>query len=272
MQHDEWVVCRVFQKMAGNKKLFMYADMPYQLADSHSALPGHRDSSPNPTVTDDGDCETCKGNESCYNCQDSFRERASVMASHGDVTWVQVDSKLDVGSVPASIVMATTAMDMSNLIKNSYYPNNTVTINSNGTMVHRYAANLPPTNIVAHPLTPVKSFDHRHGARGGMRPTKLEPLYACESEDEAQSSQRQNLDYAWPGNNVLYQENFPCESPLTPLQTVTGESAQSSCLTDGEFCTDDQHTRMFSRAMRNFSGLPEMTGPIDNLQELGWAY
>ncbi|KAG0578096.1 hypothetical protein KC19_5G204600 [Ceratodon purpureus] len=269
-KHDEWVVCRVFQKMAGNKKLFMYADMPYQLTDSHSSLPGHRDSSPNPTVTDDGDCDTCTGNESCYNCQDSFRDGASMMASQGDVTWVQIaDSKLNaVGNVPGSVAMATSAMDVSNLMKNSYYPNN-VTIS--GAMGQRgYPANLPQANIVAHPLTPVKSFDHRHGTRG-VRATKLEPFYsACEGEDEAQSSQRLNLDYAWPGDNVLYQENFPCESPLTPLQTVTGESAQSSCLSDGAFCTDDQQVRMFSRALRgSFSVLPEMTGPIE---ELGWAY
>jgi hypothetical protein len=221
LQHDEWVVCRVFQKMAGNKKLFMYADMPYQVTDSHSALPGpqHRDSSPNPTVTDDGDCDTCTGNnESCYNCRDGV-----AMASPG--AWVQ-------------------AADMSTL--NPYYP-------STVALMAQQPQPQPQRGYL--PVTPVKAYD-RHRA---TRATKVEPFYQS-GEDEAQSS----LGYAWPGDSVLYQESaFPCDSPLPP-----GESAQSSCLTD----PDDHQARLLSRALRGFSQLPEMAGPIDNLQELGWAY
>lgn len=273
MQNDEWVVCRVFQKISGIKKLFMYADMPYQLTDSHSTLPGHRDSSPNPTVTDDGDCDTCTGNESCYNC-----EGGGVLAQ----AWVQVaDSKLNAMGNNSNVAMAASAMDMSNLMKDSYYTDQTNNNNNNSnslaamnaaTMGRFGTTAMPPT----YPLTPVKAFD-RHGNR--MRATKVEPFFttACEGEDEAQSSQRLNLDYSWPGDNVLYQE-FPCDSPLTPLPTATGESsggAQStSCLSDGTFGDEQQQIRMFSRmAMRgSFPGLPEMSGPIDGLQELGWAY
>lgn len=251
MQNDEWVVCRVFQKIAGNKKLFMYADMPYALGDSHSALPGHRDSSPNPTVTDDGDCDTCTGNESCYNCRGDGLREASLAQ---EVTWVQVaDSKLG----NAGTAMATSAMDMSNMMKDSYY------YNANNEMVVG-GMNMGGPRYAGAPLTPVRAMDGgRRGMRGGM--TKVEPSSLC--EDEAQSSQRLNLDYAWPGcgDNVLYQE-FPCESPL--MQTMTGEStggggqSMTSCITDGAF-GDDSQARMFNRLM---------SGPIDGLQELGWAY
>lgn len=265
LQNDEWVVCRVFQKIAGNKKLFMYADMPYAMTDSHSTLPGHggRDSSPNPTVTDDCDCDTGTGNESCYNCQDNFREASTLVH---DVPWVQVaDSKLgnnNNNTTTNTVAMATSAMDVSNLMKDSYYnSNNVVAMN----MGQRYQT----------PLTPVKVFDGRRGVRGV---TKVEPFYSESGEDEAQSSQRLNLDYAWPGcsDNVLSYQEFPCESPL--MQTVTGEShgggiaasMTTSCITDGAF-GDDQHARLLHR-LRGFSSLPEMSGPIDGLQELGWAY
>lgn len=252
-KNDEWVVCRVFQKIAGNRKLFMYADLPYQLTDSHSALPCHHDSSPNPTVTDDGDCDTCTGNESCYNCNDSFHEASLAQ----DVTWVQVaDSKLgNTGNMTPTVAMATSAMD-------SFYNTNMAAMNL------RFP---PPMMTTTHgPGTPVKAFDRR------MRPTKVEPFLCEGGEDEAQSSQRLNLDYAWPGtDNALYQE-FPCESQLMP--SVTGDSGgaggqSTSCMTDGAF-GDDQQVRLYHRltTMRGFSSLPEMSGPIDGLQELGWAY
>lgn len=254
LQNDEWVVCRVFQKFAGNKKLFLYADMPgsYQLTDAHSNLPGHhRDSSPNPTVTDDGDCE---GNELCYNCQpDSFHDS---VIPQGDVTWVQEpDSKIGNHDSNNNVAMATAAMDIGNLMKDSYY--------SNPNMMNNMGRYNPPP--MTQPLTPVKAFSR-------MRATKVEPFYAataCDGEDEAQSSQRLNLDYAWPGgDSVLYQE-FPCESPLTVAGDSGGQTTTSSCLTDG----DEQHARVFNRmAMRGYLGLPEMSGPIDGLQELGWAY
>ncbi|CAN5955458.1 unnamed protein product [Sphagnum jensenii] len=68
LSKDEWVVCRIFQKNAANKKPFLYANyMPssiatYQLVnDAHPSLPSHddldhdQDQSPNPTVcTDEG--------------------------------------------------------------------------------------------------------------------------------------------------------------------------------------------------------------------------
>lgn len=251
-KNDEWVVCRVFQKIAGNKKPFMY-DVPYPLRDSPSALTGHRDSSPNPTVTDDGDCDTCTGNESCYNCRgDSLRDASLAQ----EVTWVQVaDSKLG----NASTAMATSAIDMSNMMKDSYYYNAN---NNNNEMVG--GMNMGGPRYAGAPLTPVRAFDGRRGMRGI---TKVEPSLC---EDEAQSSQRLNLDYAWPGcgDNVLYQE-FPCESPL--MQTMTGEStggggqSMTSCITDGAF-GDDSQARMFSH--------PLMGGPIDGLQDglLAWAY
>ncbi len=83
---DEWVVCRIFQKSAGGKKLssFLYADSRflqdaflYQQLDDlttgsatallpAAALGSLQAQSPNPTVTDDddgnfADCETCGG-------------------------------------------------------------------------------------------------------------------------------------------------------------------------------------------------------------------
>jgi hypothetical protein len=65
---DEWVVCRIFQKTAGGKKSFLYSDNAARM----HLLPPLLDHSPNPTITDEGnctDCETCAGtDQSCFNC------------------------------------------------------------------------------------------------------------------------------------------------------------------------------------------------------------
>jgi hypothetical protein len=199
LQHDEWVVCRVFQKMAGNKKMYMCADVPYtdSLPQQQQQQQHHRDSSPNPTVTDDGgDCDTCTGgNESCYACLDQQAP-----------PWM-ADSK--------ALAMA---MD-------AYYP---------GNMMGAQRGYLP--------MQPSSSR--------AARATKAEPAFF--SEDEAQSSQRLNLDYtdAWGG------ENFDALI------------FQSQSTSDGAvvFC-DDAQPRMLPRSFRG--SFPDMTGP---LEELGWAY
>jgi hypothetical protein len=189
MQQEEWVVCRVFQKMAGNKKRFLYADhMSYQATDQ-----GHN--SPNPAVTDSGDCDTCTARESCWNCQDRFGE------GHTDHT-----AALDATSVPPqwrSVPMA--------------IPQNRDNHQSNpmtATIVMKSSP--PPQSMVPHPLSP----HDRRNVRA-----KVEPFYttSCDGEDEAQSSQRLNtlVDYPWPGE-VLYDHDFPVDSPLNQ-----GESGQA---------------------------------------------
>lgn len=101
----------------------------------------------------------------------------------------------------------------------------------------------PQQSMVSHPLNPHDRCYIR---------AKVEPFYttSCEGEDEAQSIQRlNNLDYPWPGD-AFYDHHFPVESPLNQ-----GESGQA-----------------YNRVLRSFSGLSEMAGPIDGLQECMWAY
>lgn len=256
MQNNEWVVCRVFQKTGGSKTLGLSSTdkASYQpAAHLHYALPGnHRDSSPNPTVTDSDDGDTCTAAESCHNSQDSYLDAGvyvAQMLTQGDVTSVGAPQWAAPGSVP----MATPVMDIQphNTMKESYYN-------------HQNGANMsmlfspPPQNMVSYPLIP------HIGNR--MRP-KQEPFYptTCAGEDEAESSQKLNkLDYAWTGD-VLNPEYYPCDSPLTPLQSIVGESGQtSSCLTDGN--------ALHNRAFRgSFSGFQEMAGPIE-LTTQEWAY
>lgn len=256
LQHDEWVVCRVFQKIAGNKKPgFMCGDMPYQLTDSYSVL--HRESSPNPTVTNSGECDACTGTDSCYNCQDNFA--GGVPLAQGDVTSVPAPEWVHVSDSKAP---NSAAADISNSMKESQYNQNAISLNM---------LNYPtvPQTMVKHSLTSMKSWDHRHN-NNGMR-AKPEPFYATnEGEDEAQSIGRLNVNHAtWPSDNVPFGQEFPYDSPLTPLSTVTGDSGQSFCLANGRLGNDHQF-RAFNRLLA-YSGFPAMSGSIDGLQS-EWAY
>lgn len=260
-KQDEWVICRVFQKFIGNKKSGVtHGDSPYQLIDSHSAL--QRDSSPNPAVTDSGECDACTGTDSCYNCQDSYPQDVSLalgdVATALPVQWVHT---MPNSKVPGSISMVPSAMDTDNLMKETYYNQNAI---NSGMLNHASI----PQSIFAHPSTPMRCFDNLLG-NNRIRAKQEASYTSNEGEDEAQSSGKLNLDcIAWPSDNVLYDQEIPCDSPLSPLQTVTEESGQLSCLTDGTF-GDDHQSRMLR--YRWYSSLPEVAGCIDGLQP-EWAY
>lgn len=225
----------------------------YQLADPLDALPGnHRDNSPNPTVTDSDDCDTCTAAESFYKCQDSLRGGGDHVAQE-----FRQDHAASVMAhqlpAPGSIPIATPAMDLYqyNMMKEPYYNH------QNGADIVKLFSP-PPQSMISHPLTTVNGIRIR---------AKLEPSHNpySEGEDEVESSQRlNNLDYAWP-DDALNAEYFPCDGSLLPLQSVAEDSSQTStCFTDG--------SGLYNRSLRgSFSGLSEVAGPaMDVLQE--WSY
>lgn len=105
---------------------------------------------------------------------------------------------------------------------------------------------------------------HHEPEMPSMRMPKMEPATSY-SEDEAQSGQRGGMmdHHAWP--------NIPdiMEAPITPrLQSLTAGTDQSSCITQS---FEEEQAGMFGR-LRGYNSLPEMTGPIDSIQECMWAY
>lgn len=208
LQQHEWVVCRIFQKSSGSKKSFLYSENNmlhpnnYQLHDSHS---------PNPTLSDEGECDTCTPTESCYNC-------AQQQARYG--------------------ISSTTPRGMMQIMSN-----------------HELASTVY-----------MQRNAHDEPEMPSMRMPKMEPASSY-GEDEAQSGQRGGTmdHYTWP--------NIPdiMEAPITPrLQSLTAAGTdQSSCITHS---FEEEHAGMFGRLRGYNNSLPEMAGPIDNIQECMWAY
>jgi hypothetical protein len=258
-QQDEWVVCRIFQKISGSKKTsFLYSDsvrpyLSYEFhGDSHSSLPsGH---SPNQTISDDGECDTCAGTGtgtgSCYNCHDQLQDQG------GDLNWVIRNNKL---SPP---------MDISSNPMTKY------PLFDSAPHAIRYSS-LPQSMMHHHGQGNMAGYGISLSGMGNARMPKMEPYNTCEGEDEAQSSQRGGMDYGtWP----VLPDNIPCEAPMVPglqsiMNTVTGGADQSSCVSES-CCEEQQPAGLFGR-YRNYNGVLEMPGPmVDSLQgmECMWAY
>ncbi|KAG0575272.1 hypothetical protein KC19_VG332300 [Ceratodon purpureus] len=233
-KQEEWVVCRVFQKMGGNKKPFLFADhMCYQLSNES-------DNSPNPTATNSGDCDTkYTATESCYNGQDSFGEgHTSHVAAALDVT-TSVPPRWRSVPVATPLTSAIHQDDHSSAHHHSNLVTAAIVMKSSPLQ----------QSMVSHPL--MNSHDCCY-IRASVEPA-LYTTSSCEGEDEAQSGQSRfhNLDYPWPGDVLIYDHGFPVEGP--PHE---GESDQAS-----------------NRVLSNFPGLSKMAGPnIDGLQECMWAY
>lgn len=219
----------------------------YQLNDTQFGQP---DNSPNPTVTDEGDCNACTATETCYKCQEQFQDTTNMTAQDvtSNLSWI-IRSK---GGANSSVTSAGAQdLDINNMMKYPFYdpvPN----------MRYRQdPASLPQTFVNPNMLS------LSDGLR--MRP-KMEPYNICEGDDEAESSQRGQHDYcSWGGNSGLYQD-APSESPMIHLPSVHG-GTDSSCIT-GSFPDEQQ-----PGGYRFRYGQPDVSaGPIDPLQDGMWVY
>lgn len=225
---DEWVVCRVFYKNGGGRhKYVLHSGLDSLPNNSDSAIPGHLESSPNPSVNEDGDCDT------------------RVKGAEREVTWMG-GPKLGVSITPTRLKSIAASSPDTNISLYNQNPN----FLDFGISPHGAMSN----------MTSLKSFN-RNGNR--MR-LKDEPYYACEGEDGAQTNQGLGLDYSWCGG-VIYQD-MSLEGPIAPFLSLT---AEIDCIT--ESFSEEQQARPPSR-IRSLSGVPEIHGPMDTLQEIMWAY
>lgn len=222
------MVCRVFYKNGGGRhKYVLHSGLDSLPNNSDSAIPGHLESSPNPSVNEDGDCDT------------------RVKGAEREVTWMG-GPKLGVSITPTRLKSIAASSPDTNISLYNQNPN----FLDFGISPHGAMSN----------MTSLKSFN-RNGNR--MR-LKDEPYYACEGEDGAQTNQGLGLDYSWCGG-VIYQD-MSLEGPIAPFLSLT---AEIDCIT--ESFSEEQQARPPSR-IRSLSGVPEIHGPMDTLQEIMWAY
>ncbi|KAH9547909.1 hypothetical protein CY35_11G059800 [Sphagnum magellanicum] len=288
LSKDEWVVCRIFQKNAANKKPFLYANyMPSSIAtyqvvnDAHSSLPSHddldhdQDQSPNPTVCTDEGCPVptdCSSLGPWMVRSNPCSAADATALKSVDRMWSPGIDMHNTASCKALLGSAASA-NLSRLLKQEISDSQASALMQSkiSSMKSSY-----PTAAAQH------SYRYRSTVRTKMQ--QQDPAYDCmgEGEDEAQSTHilRCGPDHyatancwgAARGDNAVQLYDVPSESPMVALHESFSDLAdQSSC----EFlCSGDEQGEFVynTNSNRNFGTSDVIgAGPVDLVSESLWS-